>query len=74
MKPKRGGGTCVECVPKHISDNNLTPQAVIVVTDGHFYRGWGSWNYPVLWIIIDNEKAVPPCGKVIHVTTKELMR
>ncbi len=74
MKPKRGGGTCVECVPKHISDNNLTPQAVIVVTDGCFYRGWGSWNYPVLWIIIDNEKAVPPCGKVIHVTTKELMR
>jgi len=66
-KPKGGGGTDVECVPKYMTDNNIKAQAAIIITDGYLGRSWGSWNCPVLWVIIDNERAKPPTGVVVHV-------
>ena len=73
-KPRGGGGTDVNCVPPYMQEHGINPQAVIVITDGHFYRGWGQWSHPVLWVIIDNENAKPDCGKYIHVTSEELRR
>ena len=73
-KPRGGGGTDVNCVPTYMQEHGINPQAVIVITDGHFYRGWGQWSHPVLWVIIDNENAKPDCGKYIHVTSEELRR
>tara|TARA_R110002110_G_scaffold319791_2_gene532488 strand:+ start:1827 stop:3008 length:1182 start_codon:yes stop_codon:yes gene_type:complete len=73
-KPRGGGGTDVNCVPPYMQEHGINPQAVIVITDGHFYRGWGQWSHPVLWVIIDNEDAKPDCGKYIHVTSEELRR
>ena len=73
-KPRGGGGTDVNCVPPYMQEHGINPQAVIVITDGHLYRGWGQWSHPVLWIIIDNENAKPDCGKYIHVTSEELRR
>ena len=73
-KPRGGGGTDVNCVPPYMQEHGINPQAIIIITDGHLYRGWGQWSHPVLWIIIDNEDAKPDCGKYIHVTSEELRR
>ena len=71
-KPKGGGGTDVECVPKYMTDNNIKAQAAIIITDGYLGKSWGSWNCPVLWVIIDNERAKPPTGVVVHVKSGDL--
>jgi len=71
-KPKGGGGTRVSCVPKYMTDNNIKAQAAIVITDGYLGKSWGSWNCPVLWVIIDNERAKPPTGVAVHVKSGDL--
>jgi len=71
-RPKGGGGTDVTCVPQYMGENNISPQAAIIVTDGYLGSDWGQWNCPVLWVIIDNKNAKPDCGVAIHVTSREL--
>ena len=62
-KPCGGGGTDVECVPKWLADNNVTPQACVVLTDGYLSGGWGQWTCPLLWCFVNNDNANPPSGK-----------
>ena len=71
-RPKGGGGTCVECVPKYMTDKNITPQAVIVITDGYLGGTWGQWSCPVLWVVIDNKSAKPDCGITVHVKSGDM--
>ena len=71
-KPAGGGGTSVDCVPEYITKHNINAQAAIVLTDGHLYGGWGTWSIPLLWCIIDNDRAKPDCGKTVHVKAREL--
>ena len=71
-RPEGGGGTDVNCVPAYMTEHNIAPQAAIIITDGDLYGGWGQWNCPVLWVVIDNEDAKPDCGVAIHVTSREL--
>jgi predicted metal-dependent peptidase len=67
-KPKGGGGTSPSCITKYIADNNIKPEAVVVLTDGYVGGDWGGhWNCPVLWCIVGNCKDVPSVGAVIHV-------
>mgnify|MGYP003135288275 FL=1 len=73
-KPSGGGGTDVLCVTSYLSEHNIKPQAVIVFTDGDLYRGWGQWTSPVLWCVVDNRNARPDTGKVLHVTTSEILK
>jgi predicted metal-dependent peptidase len=69
VRPKGGGGTSADCVPKYMHDNKIKPDCIIMVTDGYVFDNWGS-NYPapVLWVIIDNPKAEAPTGKTLHVS------
>ena len=71
-RPAGGGGTDVTCVPTYMDENNISPQAVIIVTDGYLGNKWGQWNCPILWVIIDNKDARPDCGVVLHVTSRQL--
>ena len=71
-KPAGGGGTTVSCVPEYMTDKNITPQAVIVITDGYLGSDWGSWSCPVLWVIIDNDSTTAPSGVTLHVKTADL--
>ena len=71
-KPKGGGGTDVECVPAHMTKHNINAQAAIVITDG-YVGGWGTWDCPVLWVIIDNKNAKPDVGTVVHVKARDLV-
>lgn len=71
-KPAGGGGTRVECVPKYIADHNIKAQAAIVLTDGYLGGSWGTWSMPLLWCILNNERAKPDCGKAVHIRGQEL--
>ena len=71
-KPKGGGGTDVRCVPQYLQDKQIKAQAVIVLTDGYLFGGWGQWHHPVLWCVLDNERAVPDVGKTVHVKARDL--
>ena len=62
-----GGGTNAECVPEYLKANNITPQAVVNLTDGKVWGSWGKWSCPLLWCIIDNKNAKPDVGKVLHI-------
>ena len=73
-KPIGGGGTDVSCVPKYLTTKNIKPEATIVLTDGYIWADeWGVWDHPVLWVIIDNKQATPPCGSVIHVSREDFV-
>jgi predicted metal-dependent peptidase len=67
-KPAGGGGTDVRCVNTYMQDNQITAQAVIVLTDGHLGGDWGSWSAPVLWCILSHKSAMPTVGEAIHIT------
>jgi len=71
-KPKGGGGTDVRCVPQYIQDNQIKAQAVIVLTDGYLYGGWGEWHHPVLWTVLDNKNAQPDVGKTVHIKSRDM--
>ena len=71
-KPVGGGGTNVECVPAHMTKHGIKAQAAIVITDG-YVGSWGTWDCPVLWVILDNDRAKPDVGTVIHVKSGDLI-
>jgi predicted metal-dependent peptidase len=70
-RPTGGGGTDVRCVVDYMRDKQITPQAVVVFTDGYL-PDWGTWKVPVLWCITNNTGAHPNCGKVLHVDTNDI--
>ena len=58
-----GGGTDFEVIFSHLSENDITPNQLIVFTDGEPYRGWGVEGYcDTIWIIHSNPKKVAPFG------------
>ena len=70
-KPVGGGGTMIECVPEYIQANKIKPSAIVVLTDGELGGSWGKWgSTPLLWCIVNNKRAKPNAGKVIHVSTR----
>jgi predicted metal-dependent peptidase len=71
-KPVGGGGTNVECVPAHMTKHGIKAQAAIVITDG-YVNSWGTWDCPVLWVILDNDNAKPDVGTAIHVKSGDLI-
>ena len=69
-KPKGGGGTTVDCVPKYMHEHAIKPQAVVVLTDGYLGGSWGeadAFGAPVLWCIVHNKSAIAAHGKTVHV-------
>ena len=71
-KPRNGGGTDVRCVTEYMRENQISPSAVVVLTDGYLYGGWGTWTCPVLWTILDNENANPDVGKRVHIKARDM--
>lgn len=66
-KPRGGGGTDPSCVSKYLNDENIKPEAIIVLTDG-YVPNWGSdWTAPIMWVISGgNTSAVAEHGKTIY--------
>ena len=59
-----GGGTDMRTIFKYLDDNNIKPEAVVVLTDG--YTPWPeTLPYTTLWAITDKH-ITAPCGTTIH--------
>ena len=71
-KPRGGGGTMIECVPRYMAEHGIKPQATIILTDGYLGGSWGSWTCPTLWCILDNKGTNASVGKTVHVKSREL--
>ena len=64
-KPSGGGGTTPACIPLYLREKVITPDAVVVLTDGEVGE-WGVWELPVLWVISNKNTIVAPTGKTIQ--------
>ena len=67
-----GGGTDVECVVEYMGKHKINPQATIILTDGHLFGDWGTWKCPTLWCVLDNKRATPDTGKVVHIESSNM--
>lgn len=67
-EPVGGGGTTPACIPAYMKEQGITPDCVIVLTDGDVC-GWGKWSVPVMWAIVGDphKHRISPVGKTIHV-------
>jgi len=69
---KGGGGTEPACVPEYMRKNNMTPECLIMLTDGYIgdqtRKDW-SINFPIMWCIKGNQNFNNNrvTGKVVHV-------
>ena len=61
-----GGGTNPRCVSDYLKDNNIKPDAVVMLTDGEI-NDWGNWTVPLLWVICNTSKITAPMGKTINI-------
>ena len=65
-KPAGGGGTRVGSLNQYIKDKRITPEAIIILTDGYVEDDWGGdWEYPTLWVITSSG-VMSPHGKSIY--------
>jgi len=55
LRPVGGGGTTPDCVPHYLRRHDITPDVVVVFTDGEFYSSprWDDMP-PTLWLIDEN--------------------
>lgn len=66
-KPKGGGGTDPTAMMHYLKEKNITPECIIMLTDGYI-GDWGSeWNAPILWAICNGTDDYAPCGKTVHI-------
>lgn len=65
-RPVGGGGTTPACIPVYLKEKAITPDAVVVLTDGEV-GWWGEWEVPVLWGIANKQTIVAPTGKTIQI-------
>lgn len=68
-KPMGGGGTDPSCVTPYLKDKQIKPECIVMLTDGYIGNNWGTYDVPVLWVVVGND-AVSPVGKTVNV--KEL--
>lgn len=65
-KPAGGGGTRVGSLNQYLKDKRITPEAIIVLTDGYVEDDWGGdWEAPTLWAIT-SRGVTSPHGKSIY--------
>lgn len=69
-KPRGGGGTNPNCVVKFLTEKQIQPDCVVMLTDGCFYDGEGDWDEvpaPLMWCIKDNKLFTHKYGKAVHI-------
>ncbi len=69
-KPAGGGGTEPACVPKFMKKHNMTPECLLMLSDGYIgHQNPSDWDIsaPVLWCIKGNSRFEAPVGKTVHV-------
>jgi predicted metal-dependent peptidase len=65
-KPAGGGGTRVGSLNEYLKDKRITPEAIVVLSDGYVESDWGgNWDAPTLWAIT-SKGITSPHGKSIY--------
>jgi predicted metal-dependent peptidase len=67
LHPKGGGGTSFRPGFEYIDEQQLTPKAVVYLTDGDCSRFPESPDYPVVWAQFSCLDFEPPFGEVIKI-------
>ena len=67
-KPAGGGGTDPTAMMTYLKEKNITPECIVMLTDGYI-GDWGNeWNAPILLAICNGASDVcAPCGKTVHI-------
>jgi predicted metal-dependent peptidase len=65
-KPRGGGGTDPTCVERYLAEKKITPECIIMLTDG-YVGSWGNWEVPIMWCICGGNTITAPVGKTIHI-------
>jgi len=65
-KPKGGGGTDPSCVTPYLKDKQIKPECIVMLTDGWIGDNWGTYDVPVLWVVVGGSN-VSPVGKTVTV-------
>jgi predicted metal-dependent peptidase len=69
-RPVGGGGTVPTCIKDYITENDLSPEALLVFTDGVFYGDSVDFgDIPTLWCLDQNyyKHFTPPCGSAVEI-------
>jgi len=62
-----GGGTDFEVIFTHLKKEDVTPNQLIVFTDGEPWGSWGDANYcDTVWIVHSNPNKKAPFGITAH--------
>ena len=64
--PKGGGGTDPDVVAKYLQEHKLSPDALVVLSDGFMHTNKSAWAHitkPTLWCILGNDGYEVPCGQ-----------
>jgi predicted metal-dependent peptidase len=64
--PKGGGGTDPDVVVDFMQEKRMTPDALIMLSDGHMHTNkqkWAAIKAPTLWCILGNDKYEVPNGQ-----------
>lgn len=67
-KPAGGGGTDPTSMMRYLKEKDITPECIVMLTDGYISDWGGEWNAPILWAICNGASDVfAPCGKTVHI-------
>lgn len=67
-KPAGGGGTDPRAMMTYLKEKNITPECIVMLTDGYIGEWGNEWNAPILWAICNGASDVyAPCGKTVHI-------
>ena len=67
-KPAGGGGTDPRAMMNYLREKSITPECIVMLTDGYIGEWGNEWNAPILWAICNGASDVyAPCGKTVHI-------
>lgn len=68
---ERCGGTDFACVWNYMKDNDITPNRLVMFTDGEPYGSWGDPDYCDTLFIVHSTKKTAPFGMTVHYSPHE---
>jgi predicted metal-dependent peptidase len=69
-RPKGGGGTDPDVVVDFMQEKRMTPDALIMLSDGHMHTNkqkWAAIKAPTLWCVIGNKDCEVPNGQKLNI-------
>ena len=69
-KPMGGGGTDPRAMMQYMKEKNISPECIIMLTDGEIYDWGNEWEAPIMWVICNSYRGssiTAPVGKTVHI-------